>query len=339
MTLLEDPPATRARPGVGPEQGVIEEARRRRDARRARILTALVAAMIAGAVVWAYLSGGSDAASTPAARHPHAIAAGAGATGTRPAFNLRMWPSLGVGRAGWCMVVEEHRRPGVSACGPPVTVEAPIGFGFGRPGGPMTDLAVVGPQVAAVLVDGRRVATVRLPGLPYGLRALRVIATVAPRVVALDGSGRRLPERPLLSATQATVRAWAKPEREPHGPCRLHLSGLGGVSARGGTVATSGITPYPVPLVGNAFLPCISVEYQPSRTPLKAILLLDAAHPYTPPAALPNFRAVRGAPGIYAEGQLTARRSGPGWLVVEQGTGTGERIRLLTHLTATLRKP
>jgi len=51
MTLLADPPTPFKT--NEPQQGVIEDARRRRDVRRARVFAALVAAMLMGAVIWA----------------------------------------------------------------------------------------------------------------------------------------------------------------------------------------------------------------------------------------------------------------------------------------------
>lgn len=51
------------------------------------------------------------------------------------------------------------------------------------------------------------------------------------------------------------------------------------------------------------------------------------------PAALPDFKPVPGVPGFFTEGGLTAKRSGNAWLVVGQGTGLAERMRLLLHLS------
>jgi hypothetical protein len=76
---------------------------------------------------------------------------------------------------------------------------------------------VTTPNVAAVLVNGsRRMPTVALAGLPYGLRAVRVVAPLhvralgharygftslrEPQLVALDRSGRPLAQPPLAIA-------------------------------------------------------------------------------------------------------------------------------------------
>ncbi len=336
MTLLSDPLAERASVPPSPEQGVIEEARRRRDARRTRAYASFVALMLLGALAWAILSGGAPASS------PIKHAAGGGAAlggGTQPGFALRLWPALGVGRAGWCVVVEEHGRTGGSACGPPMTLEAPLlwSFGFGPAGAPGTEtqLGVVGPRVAAVLVDGhRKVQTVRLPGLPYGLRGFRARTHPGSTLVALDRSGQRIDEKPELPfPKQAAVRTWRRPQATPRGSCALRTAGIPGLSVRGGRVAVGAISPFPVPLVGHAFLPCIDTEYVLRGTPLKATLLLDAARPGSPAAPLPSFHPVRHEPAILAAGDLTARRSGRGWLIAEGGAGFAQRVLLLGHLS------
>jgi len=90
-------------------------------------------------------------------------------------------------------------------------------------------------------------------------------------------------------------------------------------------------------LTGHAFLSCIDTEYHLHGWPLKATLLLDAAHPRTRAAALPDWKSGPGAPGFFSEGGLTARRFANAWLVVKQGSGLAQRMRLLRHLSATVR--
>ncbi len=339
MTLVEDAPA-KAPDEAGPQQGVIEEARHRRDARRARVFAALLAAMLAGAVAWAYLSGGSDAASSASARHRDPSPAGSRATGARRPFDIRLWPSLSVGWVGWCLAVEEHGRTGGSACGQPFTVQAPLawGFGYGQVGRPQTEVeyAIVGPNVAAVRVNGhRRIPTVAVPGLPYGLRVLRTEGILSPRLVALDQGGRPLATTHALAPRRAAIRSWHYPQKPANGPCEMHASGFA-VTDRGGTSVTA-IAPFPERLIGHAFLSCLAVEYELHGEPLRATVLLDAAQPGATPAPLPGFHRVRGQPKIYAGGELTAARSGTSWIVVEQGTDVRQRTLLLEHLSATLR--
>jgi hypothetical protein len=342
---LEHPSAERAARGgtagaPDPRQlGVIEDARRRRDARRTRAFVTVVLGLLLGAVAWALLAGGSRGSSLAAKNPAHLTAT---VSSAYPVFNIRVWPALGVGRAGWCMVVEEHGHTGGSACGPPVTMQAPSvwGFGFGAVGRPATDrqFGVVGPEVAGVLVGkNREVRTVTLPGLPYGLRAFRVTGAHTPgrEFVPLDKLGRQIRETWTVPATPATV-SWHSPAAAPPGPCALRAARIPARALRRGTVVAA-LSRFPGQLIGHAFLPCIASEYRLHATPLKAILLLDAAHPQSVAAALPDFHPVRSEPGIFAEGGLSAKRAGPGWLVVEQGRSPAERSLLLRRLTASVR--
>jgi hypothetical protein len=98
----------------------------------------------------------------------------------------------------------------------------------------------------------------------------------------------------------------------------------------------SAIRPFPGQLVGHAFLPCIATTYYLKGLPVRAMIVLDAANPRSRVAALPDFKPVPGARGFYSEGGLTARRAGNEWLIVGQGSGLAERMRVLRHLTATV---
>jgi hypothetical protein len=60
---------------------------------------------------------------------------------------------------------------------------------------------------------------------------------------------------------------------------------------------------------------------------------VDATHPGTPPAFVPDFKQVRDAPGVYDKGGLSARRSGNAWIFAEGGREQ-DRITLLHLLTA-----
>jgi hypothetical protein len=215
--LGERPSATApAGPATGPDQGVIEEARRRQRLRRVRVALGglLVAAGIAG-VAWALVPGGSSA-DPRHARQP----AGAGTARSRAlaagGFNVRLSPALDSGQYGWCVGVEE--RPGAIAgggCAATPVSSTPLIMRLS--GGSVTTrkqsiVVLSTPRVAAVLVNGRRrVPTVALPGLPYGLRAARILiplrietsragrrgfaAPPEPALVALDARGRPIPNR------------------------------------------------------------------------------------------------------------------------------------------------
>ncbi|MCW2970201.1 MAG: hypothetical protein JWO23_1328 [Solirubrobacterales bacterium] len=339
----DTPPAGPAENATGPDQGVIEEARRRQRRRRIHVAVATVTvAALVGAIAW-MLAGGASRA-----EHGHGFQAGATATvrSSDPhvaAFDVRVVPWLSVGRAGWCLVVEEHGVAGVSACGDVPERSMPVldvlGWSYGG-SRHETQVAVTDPQVAAVLVGGtRRVSTVPLAGLPYGMRGARILAPAGSTLVALDRQGHQMTQHWSNTPRQGSVRSWRYPSRPPQGACRLVATGLPGIAARGGEVA-SAIRSFRGQLVGYAFLPCMATTYYLQHEPLRATVVLDAAHPGAHPAMLPDFKPVRRARGFFAEGGaggLTARRSQNAWLIVGQGTGAAQRIRLLRHLTATVR--
>jgi hypothetical protein len=321
-----------------PQQGVIEDARRRQRLRRRWTAAAIVlAAGLIGGVAWA--SGGGATRSRP---ERAGSAAGAAVTENArlPAFNIRLVPMLDfVGTAGWCEVIEEHGSTGGSACG-----SLPSHFqpflqisGSGEARSPQeTQVAVTDARVVAILVEGRRVPTTLLPGLPYGLRGARIVTRVGSTLVALDAHGHPLAQVWSQPARQAAVQRWHQPQRPPTGICRLQAGGLPGLNVRGGIVATS-IRPFPGRLTGHAFLPCAAGEYELRGGPLKAFVVLDAGQPGSRAADLPSFHAVRGARGMFAGGELTGRRFANAWLIAEQGHTAAERMLLLRHLTATIR--
>ncbi len=345
-------------PWPDPQQGVIEEARRRRRQRRTRL--AIAAATAAGllALAWALIEA-SHATPVRTGTGGHGPATSPGASGAA-AFNVRLAPRLEVGQAGWQLFFEEHgAQTGGQVNGPALSSDPIIAGGGGGVGGShrWTTILVTTPNVAAILVDGKtRVPTIALPGLPYGYRAAHIVTELAPAEERIPpGLGRR-PQGPAslmpldargqtihyktnnLTPFQGKVRAWEYPARTPEGSCGLHASPLPGLTVQGGK-ALSAVRPYPASLIGGqiegaAFLPCVSVEYQLRGIPLQALVLLDAAAPGTRASALPDFKAVRGSPGFFDEGGLTARREGNAWLIVGQGSGVAQRVALLRHLTA-----
>jgi hypothetical protein len=328
---------------AGPEQGVIEEARRRQR-RRLRIRAAIVvfAVALAGTGTWA-LSGAPGRGDAPA---PGAADAGLTRRLPAPDFNVRLVPSFTVGYVGWCVVIEEGRRTGGSACGGPSFSLSPFleEFGWGSAASHHeTMVDVTTPQVAAIRLDGRVVRTVALPGLPYGLRAARIVVPFEAlqhrqygMSVALDAAGQPIAPGPAGYERRAPVSSWRYPGRPVHGVCSLRASGVPGFSVRGGEVLTA-LRALPGELVGHAFLPCVETEFRFQNVPVDAEVLLDATHPGTRPALLPDWRPVAGAPGFFAEGAgVTATRYANAWLVARQGSSQAERMRLLRHLTVTL---
>ncbi len=366
MSLVQDPPRPTSTHGSAqkpawpdPRQGVIEDARRRQHRRRRRLaIFAFVAA--AGLMALAFVLEGSQATSA------HTGTAGRGGAAAQTAssasgFDVRLAPTLEVGRAGWQIFYEEDgKQTGGESTGPALSSE-PIfaGYGSGNSHRSVHDVLTTS-NVASMLADGKtRIPTVALPGLPYGLRAVHIVTPITPEeqrippglggeshgpssLVPLDAAGRPIPSKPNhLDPSQGTIHSWEYPASTPEGACGLRASGLTGLTAQGGK-ALSAIRPYPAQRVGgqiagHAFLPCVSVLYHLAGMPLQALILLDAAQPGARAAALPDFKPVRGAPGYVNEGSLTARRAAGAWLVVGQGRGVAQRVEVLRHLSALVR--
>jgi hypothetical protein len=343
---IGDAVGTRA---VGPEQGVIEEARRRQRRRRLGcVLAGSLAAILIAVFAWALGGGSSSASPGDLGRADSARGLVNASEVSVAAFGVRLVPTLAVAQAGWCVVVEEHGVTGGDACGGAVLASSPFlqVYGWGRiNSGYESSVAVTTPIVATVLVDGRiRVRPSALPGLPYGLRAVSIVGRVSrgggrssrhTTIVALDAQGQRIPERWMTTGRQGEVRSWHAPARPPRGVCRLGALGVPGLAIRGGQVAST-IRAAPGTLVGDAFVSCIDTEYRLQGVPIDAEILLNAAHPGAPVAALPYWKPVPGAQGFFREGGLTARRAGDAWLLVRQGSGLAQRMRLLRHLSATV---
>jgi hypothetical protein len=359
-----DKPSSDAHPSVTAEleQGVIEEAKRRRRARRSRVALGvlLAAAGIAG-LAWAVAGGGSPASSQHAGRSGGTGAARSNAS-VASGFHVHLSPALDGGQYGWCVGVEEGTG-GIGGGGCAMTPVTSMPLAMRMSGGSVITgrysiVVVTTPQVAAILVnDRRRVPTSVPPGLPYGLRAARIQLRVPrtlrpirvtntptlrhvtppppePTIVALDRQGRPIPNRIVRGRIE-------RPNISGRGPCALRASGLPGLAPQWSHLA-SAIRPFPGKLVGRAFFSCIDTEYYLQHWPLDAAILLDATHPGAVPAAIPGLTPVSGAPGFFNgpgdfKGELTATRDGNTWLVVAGGRNLAQRIEVLHHLTPTVK--
>jgi hypothetical protein len=307
-------------------------------------------------LAWAF--SGERAPSDPRslARANDGAAASRTVAATGGGFGIRLSPALDGGQYGWCVGVEEPGLSGIAGggCGAVPTASAPLSMVLTTADGKTRRESIVvltTPQVAAVLVGAhRRVATAELPGLPYGLRAARIVVPFTPRrsssgrvsfpapaepsLTALDVAGRPIASAPVRPGSQG-------PALAGHGPCTLRAGGVPGLAAAWSHVA-SAVVPYPGALVGRAFFSCLDTEYVLHKWALDAAILLDAAHPGISPAAIPGLSPVPGeagyvnGPGDF-KGQLTAVRRGDAWLVVAGGSGLSQRIELLSHLKATVK--
>jgi len=316
-----------------------------------------VLAGIAG-VFAAALSGNSGPA-------PRSSAHGAGAgqvrsRRTRAPLGASLSPALTGGVYGWCLTVE-----GGGTCPNVPTADGPLA-GAMTATEPRAQREVITfllpPEVAGVLVNGRRLRAVTVPGdLPYHLRVARVTlprpgTPVAPAghnpappgpptpqsILAINAQGVVLHPRsnPEREAAPDRISWWESAHPAPAGPCRIRAHGMSALAPKWGHVAAE-IHRYPGRIIGRAFFSCIDTEYYLHDWPLDAAILLDAEHPGRPPAPIPGMKPVPhtlglfNAPGDF-HGDITAVRHGDAWLVVAGGSGLPQRIEVLRHLTATI---
>ena len=358
--LLTDKPPGDQPAGVpaGPDQGVIEEARRRQRSRRLRASLSVLLALAGAGILIAATTGGKPPTEAPLHLPPEpspllALPPGEGSQ----SVVVRLSPNLEGGQAGWCVTILE--RGGASgSCGPLPTFNHPLlysSFGWTHGDRYVATTEITAPRVAYFLVNGRRrLPTTALPGVPYGLRIAtlhtplrgspdrRLLATRPATLTPFDASGKRIAEAPDHGASW--FRDWNPPATPLSGPCHLRVSGLAKATPKWGQIATT-IRPYPAPIVGRGFLSCVDTEYFIPGFGLRAAVLLDAADPlHAMPAAIPGLAPIPQAPGLYNSpgnvqlGPLTARREGHTWIVVAGGGHNAEeaRIRLLRHLKVTL---
>jgi hypothetical protein len=352
MSVLRTP--ERVEPSIagraGPEQGVIDDARHRQRRRRGRTMIwfAIVLAGVGGVALVAGVSG-----SAHKERHHGAPARTVTKAHGSPGFGVVFSPQLDGGGSGWCVSFSEGGVQMIGGCaGVPVASE-PIAMRLTNGSSRShveTIYLLTTPQVASVLVEGRRFPTLAVAELPYGLRAARVllparsrispsgrrtyvVRTHEPSMVALDAHGR-----PIRSHVERGV--FESLSGSGKGPCSLRASGLPGLTAQWSHVA-SAIRPLAGRPIGAAFFSCIDTEYYLRHWPLDAAVLLDATHPGALPGAIPGLSPIAGMPRFFEgpgefKGNLTAIRKGDAWLVVAGGSSLAQRIDVLVHLTATV---
>jgi hypothetical protein len=361
MSLLMQEPEVGTQPVTDEiEQGVIEDARRRR--RRRRLRAGLAAALLVAAGVALILSYFGGGASHPDARLGLSQFANspssASHTRSGPGLKVFLSPTLTGGQAGWCVMVEFSWAGGGSCSALPTSTRPLFEetyFG-GRTPTESEFVALADPQVSSVrLASGRVVRTIGV-ALPYGLKAVAVPLAVRrprsgallpsnplPRATALDAAGHPVAEGPLTNESLPN-RSWQRPRQQAKGACELTASGVNGLTAAWGHVATV-IHPVSHAIIGRGFVSCVDTEYYLGRWALRAALLLDAARPGALPAAIPGLAPIKGAHGLYGgemhfQGFALAKRWSNAWIVVAGGGPTrgarAARERLLSHLTASI---
>jgi hypothetical protein len=375
MNTVIDPPKTvlppQAEPSmpVEPEQGVIEEARRRQQRRWASIAVTF-AALVVILIAARFASGAGGVRHGAAASiKPTASRAERAATKVEP---VRLAPALEAGELGWA---DEERLGGGfrAGCCSLLNHTAEV-EGWGQQTGPhswSTANVFTISGVAAVSFEGRKPVPTRSDGLPFGLRfAVARVRHQGTAPVALDARGQRIPMRgfgtfPKRHSFEGPYapRRWRAPQAPPSGACELSVSTMAGLRAAGGAVVPE-LKGYRV-LDSRAFQSCADTAYTLNGSLLIAAVLLDAEHPGSTPGPLPDMTPVRGAAGLFetpgtqlevslillrrlgltgaelrpAEIQpavLTAKRVPGAWLVVADGTSSAQRIEVLRRLRATV---
>ncbi len=247
-------------------------------------------------------------------------------------------PQVAAVRASPTLTILTRPEPGL-----PDSYRVAVGFPEQELGGTPQAMGAFSP--VALARDGRELARRHLPGWrPWvpdptmswqrrpgaGPGARGSLGVLAPRYA---GIFRNLPLR-----------------RPPAAPCAIDSSRLPGAQQQLGKVVLH-VRPVPQ-VIGRAYLSCIDTEIAYRRWALDAALLLDAHHPGALPAPLPGSSPVPGHPGVVEEesggifGDITARRVGDAWLVVESSSsgrlaertsGLPQRLEVLDALRACVR--
>jgi hypothetical protein len=188
-------------------------------------------------------------------------------------------------------------------------------------------------KAVALAADGRELATRRLPGGAPWVPDPTVSWQRTPRVglhmlyLIPRSAGRVRGQRVLVRRSP------------PAGPCAIDSSRLHGAQQQLGNVV---LRVRPVPqVIGRAYLSCIDTVITDRGWAMDVALLLDAHHPGTLPAPLPGATPVAGHPGVVNEqsgifGDITGRRVGDAWLVVESSSRLALRTSGLPQRLAVL---
>ena len=325
---------------------------------RSRTVQALAALAVLGAAA------ASAAALTGTRSQPLS-----GAVAGDARYRITLTPILAAGAVGWCLGDQQttaHGQAlgGVWSCDDgTATLGMPLFARLADPG-----LAVItAPDVAAVrLGGGPTILTRAAASLPFGFRAAvhgagrRLGGSVELRresLVALDARGAIIPggdEGELVrTGTGADIRlatrSWARVPADlnllsplsprasavapspPRGACATAARRGSGLRAQAGVEVTA-LAPDPA-ILGHAFLDCADTVYGGPGGLTLVSVLVDAARPGRPPAALPGMTPIAGHPGSFALPPLplllgsgeVARRDGDAWLVARDPPSLGHR--------------
>jgi hypothetical protein len=278
-------------------------------------------------------------------------------TGTVPAapgiitaglhYDIPVTPDLEPGNVGWCSyprfsLTASSPPPGVPAelpssgtCGLAAVGDTPLILGGGEEG---LFWMIVSSRVAALRLGTGTVIQSRTDArLPYGWRAVVTFtpafnrrtrpldrSSALPYPTPLDARGRPIPLGTFQPPPPVPVKT-IDPSHPPARSCAIRAVALPGLRRQWEVIAT-GIPARRSSVDTGALFSCARSWYLfDERSPaLSAALLLNAREPRLRAPALPGLTPTSPS-GFFAEGggsagDITARRLGPAWLVVQGGT-------------------
>jgi hypothetical protein len=244
-------------------------------------------------------------------------------------YQIELMPDLTAGAAGWCVGVSTRGSGlrmsgrGCGPSGPPGTHLIAAGGLIGRSG---IMYAVVDRAVASVhLSNGRRISTMRDPGVAPWRVAIWDVDVLPggspPEFTLHDRAGRELTAR-ISSARGNLPTREVDAKRPPKARCAIRVkAGTTRVRPASARVLTKF---EPLDVVRPSFLACSTTVLYVGARRYRAALLLNARDLQAIAPPLPD-----------APNSISARRAGPGWLVVFGGRAA-ERERVLRTLRVTL---
>ncbi len=269
-------------------------------------------------------------------------------------------PPIEGGVGGWCIATKPGECSAARAFRGPIVAQTNSGQ---SPPPVQVGIVLATSDVSAVSVDGGSAIPTRTESaLPDHLHVAVVEVRggplenvpgfgVGPRSLdftPLNSNG--VPIHQMIRPNGSLVFAipsqrWRSPASPPRGICEVNAKHLGGLMPQGGVVV-SHVEPH-TGLVAQPLLACASTIYRFDGSPLLASVLLDAAHAGSTPGPLPAMQPLSGHPGVFqavggafgglsSQGRMLARRTAGAWLVVAEGSGLQQRLRLLEHLSATV---
>jgi hypothetical protein len=270
-----------------------------------------------------------------------------------PEADATLTPGLEGGWVGWCLTIRVGAHHATRCPVAPrldgIGYESWEAGGSGTLGVALTSSSLEGvavneastaePTVPVEGVAGVSAALVEIPE-PFPARSkwFDAFAAVVHGIRSSDQRGLIGPEEDYSASLPASE--WRAPQQPAPGECSLRVAHLAGMIPRFGHVVAN-VTPTRG-IAGDGFASCIDAEYSYAGSSLDAAVLLDAGQPgLVAPVRLPGATRVPHHPGLFSaagwNGQILGRRIANAWLLVEGGASLRQRIRVLSHLRASVR--